>query len=385
MALIFCAVLIYGGTAVAMGNPDNNTGYMLLFIAVLIPSLFFMITIHELGHVLASRLVRASIYNITIGSGSAISKFRIFDIDIELRSVFFLGGSVLPYFVNTSPRKWKVAIILLGGVAGNSLCATALLIVISTLAKWSNPNPFLLTILSAMATTQLFGLLNLWPFNARRGGGQIASDGLQLLRLLTFKTYGDEARLQGIAHAAVSLRRSRKFAEAAALSMQGWTTYPDQGGLFGMVVDCIGKARGPRPAVQFYLDRASTLPEVRPHGEDAWSNAHGNVAWHALMAEEAAWLDMAEQLSARAFEASPLQPEIKATRGAARLVLGEYEEGSQWIRESMRRLEEADDKAEFCAFLGRAERNRGNEERAAEFESLARHLWRSVGSERSGI
>ncbi len=347
---------------------------MAVFIAALYGSGFVSICIHELGHSLAIKLVGGQLFCSTIGAGPLVRRFRLRSFDIEIRGNLFGGGAVVYYFYPNLETPWKSAVIFAGGAIANCTAAALLFGAVSAGADQSAPT-LLLTVGMGAATSQLLiGLFSLVPRTFPRDGRRHASDGQQILNVLISKTDSDLLRRSGILHHAFALCRAKRFTEAVRHCSVAWATHPDAGALFGLVVHSLGRSVGPSQAVQFYLNHAEILDGELAGGEAAWAFANGNVAWHALMAHQPDWLPLADKLSGRAFEAFPMDPSLRATRGAVLVALGGEREGLEMVETGLKEIGERIDKAEFCDFLARSAHASGDAALAAEFGALGIHL-----------
>ncbi len=363
------AILLFAG-----GSIFSPIGYYVVFLAALIASGLLSICVHEFGHAAAVWMVGSTLYSFRIGVGPLIRRFRLATFDIEIRGHLYGGGAIEQYHYPGRPEKWRTVTVLAGGPGANFIAGLLLFATVSAGADLLAP-AFLLTIGMAAAISQfLCGASNLWPRTLKMGGERHPSDGKQILTVLWSKTFATNAHLVGIYRHAAALCRADRHVEAISHCAANWMTHPNGGALFGMLVHSIGRSEGPVPAVRLYLQHAETLEAEPPGGEAAWAYAYGNVAWHALMAEDAEWLPLADRLSARAVAATPLQPEIRATRGAALMALGAYDEGSELVCSGLREIDDSIDKAEFCGFMSRAARSRGDVVLAGEFDGLERHL-----------
>lgn len=355
-------------------------GLFLVFVAALLAGSFLTTIVHELGHAFAVWITDGVVVSVCVGSGPVVLRWRMGATIMEVRAHFRGGGGVVHY--SFKPAKWKKACILLGGVAANAVAAAMLLMLVA-LTDDANWSPLFETVVLGLAASQLLAaILNLVRRNA---AGSLPSDGQQLRRLLVSKTFQEDQIRSAVLLKASALVRDGRCNEGKALAQKAWSLRPSDGLLFSMLVHCTGRTEGPAAAVQTYLDHLPSLPAPGQIADAGWAYAYGNVAWHALMAGNAEWREMADALAARATEVIPQVPAIMATRGAALIVAGDVDAGFPLVITAVRQLEPDADKAEFCAFLGAQEEARGNHDIGAEFVRLKHHVLASVRGDSPGM
>jgi hypothetical protein len=364
----------------ALSGQNHNFGTIWLFLALLYPAGVLTAFVHEFGHAGMAWLVGDEVYEIVIGAGAPLWRWRAKAFDLELRSNPFAGGHIVHYCAKGVPRKWREALVLLGGVSANAIFGGGLFALLARLQQNSpgyppaEPTPGLTItsmVLFALAASQCFAMLNLIPRTIR--GGQFRyTDGKQLLMLFGKGVFAEDRVRAGVIMKGMALLRSDDFEAARRHYGAAWAQRPQEGLLFGSLVHATGRTQGPRAAVALYLDRAAALPSAETF-DQSWAYAMGNVAWHALMAREPAWLALADALSARAAELMP-EPPIVATRGAALVALGDFGRGAKMIKASLPRIVDRMDRAEFCDFLGRHEDMSGDAQLAVDFIRLEQHL-----------
>ena len=370
------SVLIFTGLAViALADPDNShsmlAGLFLAFAAAFAAGDFLTTIIHEFGHAFAVRLTGGKLFSFQVGSGPVIARWRLGGTVVEVSAHFRGGGGIVHHYGSTRPARWKEACILLGGVAANAV-AGALLFLLAGVSEDAHWGPIAGVVLLGLGASEVVAAI--WNIIRRSSHGKPLADGERLIALLGSKTFHQDARRTAVLLTASALVRDGRCAEAKTFCLEAWKLRPDEGMLFSMLVHCIGRTDGPAAAVQIYLDHLVELPAPDQIADEGWAYAYGNVAWHALMAGDPAWLEMADALSGRAIAVHPHAPEIRATRGATLIVTGDTESGFPLIRAALQELGSGQDKAEFCACLAEQEDARGNRELAVEFVRLERHL-----------
>ncbi len=114
---------------------NNNMGYI-----IVIFSLFSVIFLHELGHLIAGLLTNTAIKSFNVGFGRRILRTKVFGIEVNFRIFLIMGGYVS--FKTTKECKdyetsiedikyWKKIIVNLGGVIANFLIAYLTLLIVS--------------------------------------------------------------------------------------------------------------------------------------------------------------------------------------------------------------------------------------------------------------
>ena len=86
---------------------------------------------HELGHALFGRLVGLEIPTIELGDGFGLRTVSLGASRIELRGLFFMGGSTHFVDLSPAPSRWRVAVGVAGGPLANGV-ATGLILAVAT-------------------------------------------------------------------------------------------------------------------------------------------------------------------------------------------------------------------------------------------------------------
>ncbi|SDQ53136.1 hypothetical protein SAMN05216232_1940 [Virgibacillus subterraneus] len=130
--------------------------------------------LHEAGHVIGAKSLKADRMRLTIGSGKIVSSFFISKVQVTIRVIFFLGG------LASSERKriykpHELIWIALCGPLTNGLTAFLLY-----LLNTAYPSNYLLLLL---LFNLWIGLINLVPFRFK----DKQSDGYTIVKVLTQK------------------------------------------------------------------------------------------------------------------------------------------------------------------------------------------------------
>ncbi|MBP1949514.1 site-2 protease family protein [Virgibacillus litoralis] len=128
--------------------------------------------LHEAGHVLGAKSLKADHVRLTIGSGTIVNTFIIRKVQVRIRAIFFLGGSASSERKNMYKPSELIWIALCGPLTNGFI---ALLLYILYMIY---PSSYLLLLL-------LFNLwiaiINLVPFRFK----EKQSDGYAIVKVLT--------------------------------------------------------------------------------------------------------------------------------------------------------------------------------------------------------
>ncbi len=145
---------------------------------------------HEGGHLLCARVCSIPIGQTVIGCGPLLMRGRIGKMQLELR-VLPVGGLVIPAALPNFHKRGLMALFFLGGVLGNvtAIGAIVLLHVVGAAPTVLHDEMGIALIapqIGILVGTQvLLIILSLFPHRGSIKGTPIASDGLQLLRVLS--------------------------------------------------------------------------------------------------------------------------------------------------------------------------------------------------------
>jgi Peptidase family M50 len=277
--------------------------------------LIVAVAVHEAGHLLCAIVASIPIRLLSVGVGPLLLHGRVGSTRLELR-LMPLSGFVSLRLV-TGLRKGPQLLFLLGGILGNValICLIAFLDVVGAVQKLPQ---LIRDGLGPLVFAQLFLIVvNLIPFRVKINGTRIASDGLQVLRLLrssrttasgylaALDRYGDARLLrpsQAVSRIAQQLARSERWIDENIrrdvqealldeLAQSGLTRAEEMLVLDALVTDGL-----------LYGD-----PELRPR-LDEWS--------------------------LRALQLGPEVKTLLGSRGAVLVELGRYEDGKALLEKA---------------------------------------------------
>jgi len=357
------------------GRGAVGLGYFFVFTGTVVLSNIVTVVAHELGHATLAHLVGMRVVAITIGSGPPLTSGRWRDVKVELRQFLLTGGVTAVYDPSPHPAKWRHALMLTGGVLGNIAVAALVTLMLALLATLRSPNMVVVTVGFAVVTGQVFAIVrNLLPRTVHIGWRVASSDGKGLFNLVVSKDFREQQLAQRAICEGRVLLEKQQYDLALAHFQQACAVLPSRGDLLSLLIHTLGKARGPRPAMECYCGRAQALvlASAADRAGAAWTSVNG--AWHALLCGDQASVSLADRLSRQAVEALPGISVVQATRGAVLVELGEHEAGLRLLMPAIRRVESREDRLCFVPFLAKGERARGNFDMALEFENFGRHL-----------
>ena len=328
------------------------------FLAAVPVSLALGTIFHEGGHYFFAWVVGIPVRRVLIGSGPIVLSHQFDDTSVELK-LFPFGGGVL-FYPDLLVRKYRWALILVGGVLGNIL-VLGLPEIVSAIIP---PGDISDLAFGGFVATQVFIIFaNLLPLRLSIEGVRVPSDGLALLSLLLLPRAG--------------LTGGGKLYAA--------TLAPYCGGREPRVTAAPASSR-----ICFQISRAdrSINEDVR---REVTTALLGELERGNLMREEELLiLDLLitdallhgdprlrprlDEWSQRALEMAPEIATLHGSRGAALVELGRLAEGKALLEPLL-----TTDRASYDAllshiFLARAEGALGNVERARYLATQARAI-----------
>lgn len=282
----------------------------------------------------------------------------------------FSGGHTRGYWRTTKPAKWRQAAVYIGGALANGLVCGLTFVALNRLSQPPHSLPETgLAAVFAFAFANALGLINLLPFHNK--AQNLASDGRLLLRLFRKQRVGEG--WEPDMHEALSLMACGRDNEVAPYLEAAVARHPTSPALLALLIDRIGRAQGPKAAWQTYQARVGALPDA-PNDDPSMAWLSLNAAWEALRMQDPALLEVAEVLSRTECKAIADLPVARGTRGAIQIERGLPGEGLALLGPAIRGIEDSHDKAGFCAYLARAQRESGAPNLEAEFLKLRDHL-----------
>ena len=314
---------------------------------------------HECGHLLCARICSIPVGQFGIGFGPVVLRRRVRGVQLVLRLVP-VGGLVIPTVLPNLQKRWPIVLFFIGGVLGNIAAIGA---VIALHAAGAAPvvlyneldNPLIVEQAGILIGTQLLIIiLSLIPHRTSLDGRPVASDGLQLLRLLS----------GGFPYAMLLEPYSRS---AMRLTM----TSPAS----SRITDQLARAdrwtsEDARCDVRATLRRE--LTEGRLSAEEEMLVLDALVTDGLIFADPAVRPEL-DQWSQRALQLGPKVKTLIGSRGAVLVELGRYQEGKQLLET----VALSSDAAPFDAFmsrvfLARAAHALGNSDLARDLMTKAR-------------
>ena len=313
---------------------------------------------HELGHLICAGIASIKVERIVIGGGPVLARGRIGGLAVELRR-WPVSGAVWPAPDAVLPKRWLLALFLLGGVLGN--------IAVIGLVSWLHAAGVAPQIIDRAGPPILLVqvwiiIANLAPHHGHLNGIPVTSDGLQLLSLVSRRV------------ANLALLRPYRSSRLRLLPSKAFLRIVDQVAHPGRQID----------------------PEIR---REVWEALRRELAQGGLPAdEEMLVLDclvtdaliyadpaLCSQLEAWSLRAIQLGPRVRTligSRGCALIEAGAYEEGKAMLAP----LVSAKDTALFDGlmsriFLARAEHALGDEAAARHLMAQAREIAGTAGRE----
>jgi hypothetical protein len=364
------AVIVGGivGYVLLQLNPVSVPGWVLT--RIFLANIFLILTIvpHELGHVIAGRLVGWRVFAAVIGMGKKILKFKLFGI-IFVFNWLPVGGITRLAPVDTKWYRTKRCITLLAGPAVNAAIAAIIFLIWRDSWRefgfWGVPRAARFCFL-----TNLFVMVtNLWPYRLK---GSTGTDGKQLLETFSKKQEHVESSLAGrFALEAVIRRDEYKDTEGAlkwcndglALFPQDFTLLTIGGSL------CLDQQNYIR-AREIFL---KLLPsEAKPDRKRYMIT--NNIAYADALIGDPALLPEADTFSKEAFAGIPWVPAIVGTRGAVLVEMGQFEAGVKLLKESFEKHRHPRGKALNACHLTIAYCRMGDWEQAENYLKLARQF-----------
>jgi hypothetical protein len=345
-------------------------GYLLVvgyFLGTLVGTLS-----HETGHMVAAMAVSVPVRILSIGSGPVLFSGRIGETTLQLRWRFWAGGFNLLYPMLIVQR-YRSALFILGGVAGNAVLM-ALLIVGSKSFEVSKGLEWVLT--GAIVRQTVAIATNLFPRVLRDGVFQLDpgeameiaqwlknNDGLQLMNALRRPADGPTQIGQAFA---TMLRVRYDRCEPPILGSQA------------------------APRIWYQLSRKRWTDETERRSSDAAfmrELKRGNLtadeellaldalATSAVLFDDPSLLVRVDEWTARALELAQGAETVRGTRGAALVQLGRYAEAKSFL-EPLKFSEEASfDRILTHGYLARAECALGDAAAARHHASEARKIY----------
>lgn len=309
------------------GIDPSDLSYLniLLFLLFMIP----MVYLHEIGHVLAAKLVGIGISRVQFGDGREIWRKRIFSILVIIKSS--QGGGYT--FVGDLKKKFsKPAFTLFtaGGMLMQLLITVPLMIITDF-----HLSDFLgngINVSASLIYANLFMVvLNLIPMKASCNGFKIANDGLNLIKLPFIKQRDiEEIYSAGKLMEAYELYEARRYKDAQNAFEKCMVLFPKSIlAHFNYAASLLKQGmldQGEREFLKIY---------GREHDKRYDPILNNNLAWLNLLKFDEESFRKADQYSREAFKSSPKVPYIRGTRASVLILTGEIEKGLEILKETV--------------------------------------------------
>jgi len=327
---------------------------------------------HEGGHLLCARVCSIPIGRIVIGGGPVLMRLHVGKVQLEWR-LLPVGGLVVPAALPNLLARGPMALFFLGGVLGNVAAIGAIILLhvmgaVPTLLYNDAGTPLIdLQAGILMLTQTFFVILSLIPHWAPMDGKLMASDGLQLLRLL-----------QGRLHYAVRLEPYR----------HGITRPPKASSASSRIAkqfartDRLSSAAARR---DFWVRLRRELLDGGLPVEEEMLVLDALVTDGLLFADPMLLAEM-EQWSLRALQLGPEVRTLVGSRGAVLVELGRYQEGKALLEGVAFTVDtESFDVLMSSIFLARAEHALGNGAAAAALMTQVRSNTAQAGANEPAV
>ncbi len=365
-----CLTVVIGGLLWARGL--QHVGLIMASFACGFFFTVLLTPLHELAHAVTAIALGMNVHSIVIGwFGKRLFSFRVGRCVIEVMRVP-LGG--LTYTSHRGTRCTRLKEFLV--VAAGPLLHVVLLVLAGFVVAragefgaWSGSVVWLGIVFGMANAFEI--ALNLWPRRFAVPFGELASDGLLLVRL---PFVPDEQLEQwGIGYYYYeSLARLRDGDHAGAIEclQEGLARYG------GDV--CLRSCYATVLLDQGDYDKAARVFEAlreRP-GLPAETAALllNNIAWADLASGNSENIPRSLEYSRQAIEALPWSPKVKETRGCALLASGDTEPGMDLLRKAWTENEDARDRALDAAFLALGSARLGRLDEARDWLGKAERL-----------
>ena len=328
-----------------------------------------MLVVHEWGHALVARLVGWSVYEIVLGFGPELGRFRIGPTRVVLRAII-AEGYVKPAPNGLKGARLKNALVYFGGPGAELLVVLILyLIVGGRLFERSDELPMVALQGLALAAT-LGVVMTLVPHRA----GGAATDGLGILLspFIPQSHFAHQMVLPALREAERLLDQEDARAAWAVLNC-AVAEHPDSALLRVMQARCLA-ANGDVQGALSELEELRTSADATDVLEAERLHA---AAWVGLESDDRSMLEDAEGACLAALERMPDSPEYLVTLGAVHLRQGHYQKAGEALQKAYRAARDPWLEDRCLAYLSALARARGQLEEAQLFARALRARTRS--------
>lgn len=331
--------------------------FLLLNLAVLLPlASLASLALHELGHVLAARLLGFRVYSVTLGQGPLLFARRWGRADLMLRALP-LGGYTEAGATGPRLLMPRAALFVAAGPLANALALGWLA------SRWSGGlleqlSGGLAPVSLLLATNAVSLLLSLLPSWPQSRADRHLADGPTLLEALRGRADWARQRLAaGWYLAALDAHCSQPPERADEVLAQARARFADDPRLRRLAGE-MAMSREDWPAASACFGELLASDEV---GEARWWDA---LSLARSLAYEQRDLAQAEALTAEVAAAMPWDPLVQGTRGLVLVAVGRDAEGADLLDRAAGGALAPAWRAEFGAWQARALARLGREAEA---------------------
>ena len=334
--------------------------------------MYVAVTIHEIGHAIGHRLTGFGVWQIAIGRGRLLLRGRVGGILLELR--LGLGGGVLGTTLDMRGWRWRRLICVVAGPLAN---LAAFVILLHALGGWDRfwvwPQEAAPWKVLALCNALMFVVNLLVVSDIRTFFGTVPSDSKQLIQLLFKPLPAVSVRQMTYYIFAAQVRREVKDQEGAKqLLLQGCGQLPAE-----QSTDLKLMLGAAFLAIREYAFGRAALAELKESysKQDSFrAMLCNNLAWADLMIGGEAMIAEADAISSEAYALTPWVAAIQSTRGLALLSRGDASGALPLLKQALKGVESAQNKASVLCSMAMAEHELGNLELADQHVRRARRV-----------
>ncbi len=318
-------------------------------LAWLLIALALLVAWHELGHVIALRLMRGRLFAVRWGSGGDIRRWRWQGVAIyvgrNLFSGFTMGG-----FLERTALRLRFAVYVLGGIVANLALAGMLL-------WWHSDKPMRLLgdgifwseMLILASLIQAAGAL--LPIRASVGAIKVPTDGAWLLQLLTGRVNPELIHQLYFANGVMQASALDDVDAMSEMAAQAMRHYPDEP--WAQEIDMMDKVmRGDgSESLDWYSQVLASSPLLTGPKRAVLLN---NAAWSGLLVGGERQLATALERVRLAFGMMPWFAPIRGTYGSLLVEHGDLKGGIAHLQWALAHHQGIRDKGLVTAYLALA-------------------------------
>jgi tetratricopeptide (TPR) repeat protein len=306
------------------GNVLINIGAFLLALRV-------AVIIHEIGHLLAAKIMGGTPRRMVLGKGHEVYRKRIFGISVIINSKF-RGGHAWASFDNHKLLKLRYGVYVLGGMLAN--VATALLLYVTFdfgLNLEGTRDHVSLVIAFTFFLANILMLFNFIPAYATIQGVRVPTDGMALIRI-PFRsireirhTLDSNLLIDGHEHL-----DKKEYEKALTIFSIYLDQYPETKILSLNIAHIFLKTGHPLKAIS---ESSQLLKDIDDKKLKPYSAAiYNHIAWTYLVLND---IEQADRFSAMAIELIPYDQNIQGTRGSVLIEKGMTDQGMSLLFANM--------------------------------------------------